>query len=146
MNYPGIIETYLYQISGKYTPNNVYSIYQQHKLINKNNTDITPNQNTLSQLERLHVYDDISLRLLLMPSHHMKLVMDFDIRNIENFRNRTNPASITEMTTKALENFYSTTALKILETRLTGLVNRKFSTPTNKTQDLINFIIQTLRL
>lgn len=131
---PSIIDTYLFQASGKFSsatkPGEFYSVNQITSSAGKNYEFKSPLKiiidamNPRNPPEEQLLTPDIAIRLFIMPRRHLKLVMgiDFDKHGASNLRKLTN---------LALKNFYSTYATNRLEGRLSEILLPKTAQPTN---------------
>ena len=142
MNYPSVIETYLYQQSNTFntginTGDNTPKFYSESQITYTNDNSKKAINFTRNGLlvDTDKKNDDILLRLLLIPTAHLKLLINVDVRNT--FEYNINPAKYSAITKKALENFYGTSVLEILENRLSEIINNNF----NDNTDIITYLL-----
>jgi len=146
MNFPAVIECFLYQKTGFFAnPSRAKETgyYSEHQTIMTVGTegeleDMPTYGNMLELLKQDGLVNpDIAIRMFLMPSSHLKLIMDIDIRN--ELTNQVSAKDFKKLTKLALQKFYGSYAINLLEQRLSELLN-------NSAYENNNIISQLLEL
>ena len=117
--FPNVIETYLYQLTGSFYKSsnpNTKAYYNENQITSIN--DRVGEFHTHKMFENESSADTL-IRLLLMPSSHVKLIMDIDIR-----KNIT-PSEYKHITKKAINTYYRDYVLPKLESILSVLLNKQ---------------------
>ena len=132
MNFPAVIECFLFQKTGFFASNpkekDELGYYSENQTVmtvdNEGRLETMPEfGNKLKMLKQEGLVNpDIAIRMFLMPSSHIKLIMDIDLRN--QLTNQISAKDFKKLTKLALQNFYGKSAINLLESRLSTLLDR----------------------
>ena len=128
MNYPSFIETYLYQLSGFFNESSTANIfYNENQIAMKD---------TFTSRHSLNIFDDIKskygnnkigmdiiVRMLLIPSNHLKAISGIDIID------KTSAVDFEGLSQKFCTQFYRDVVQIALEKRITELMAGTSGTP-----------------
>jgi hypothetical protein len=131
--FPNVVETYLYQLTGGF--------YKSSDPKNKayyNENQITNIKGKVGQLATHKIFEnesnpDTLIRLLLMPSSHVKLIMNINIRE------KTSISNYKQIVKKATLNYYRDYVLPKLESILSDLLNKQVSKTDN---NIIRYLLE----
>ena len=128
MNYPSFIETYLYQLSGFFNESSTANIFY-------NENQITM-KDTFTSRHSLNIFDDIKskyrdnkigmdiiIRMLLIPSDHLKAISGIDIID------KTSAVDFEGLSQKFCTQYYRDVVQIALEKRITELMAGTSGTP-----------------
>jgi len=132
MNFPAVIECFLFQKTGFFAANpkekDEIGYYSENQTVmtvdNEGKLETMPEfGNKLKMLKQEGLVNpDIAIRMFLIPSSHIKLIMDIDLRN--QLTNQISAKDFKKLTKLALQNFYGKSAINLLEARLSELLER----------------------
>lgn len=132
MNFPAVIECFLFQKTGFFAKNpkekDEIGYYSENQTVmtvdNEGKLETMPEfGNKLKMLNQEDLVNpDIAMRMFLIPSSHIKLIMDIDLRN--QLTNQISAKDFKKLTKLGLQNFYGKYAINLLESRLSELLAR----------------------
>jgi hypothetical protein len=125
LGFPSVVEVYLFQLSKFFNKSNTGPIYYSENQLSsvKNNVEFKYNLRMFENMDA-----DIPIRMLLIPSTHLKLLADIDY-NIDN------PTDFKQLSKKFCINFYRDKARNNLEDFLDIILHE--SSDTNLIVDLL---------
>jgi hypothetical protein len=145
MNLPAVLESFLFQKSGFFA-----ETHRKDENIYYSENQIIMSTNTAGQLETMPTYgnkldllkqdglvnSDIAIRMFLMPSSHVKLIMNIDIRGEITNSTQVSARDYKKLTKIALQTFYGKYAINLLEKRLSELLTN------NSTNNIISHLLE----